>query len=206
MRLVTRLVLLIIFVAQPLAARAQVLISGETGGKKNQAVLITANGLFPKGLRLFNAYVSYGYGLGKRFDGMISYGNITALGQTQHYAGLGFNANIAKREKTFVDVSLFNILTVPLHRRKEASTLLLNSAIVVSRPVTIGQRTVTFYSGVNALIPIGAVKDKLFTPPETFVNVPIGFSMSLSKNWIFYGEIDPGPNLKTAGVGFLRTF
>ncbi len=193
---------LVCFIAR--VSKAQVLITGETGGKGSKALLFTANGLAPEGLNLFNTYVQLGYGIGKKIDLMAAYGNITALGQSQNYAGLGANINIVRREKALVDVSFFNVLTVPLHRRKESSTLLLNSAIVASRPIT---STVTLYGGINFLVPIGReVKNKLFTPPETFVNVPIGFSMNLSKKWVFYGEVDPGPNLKTAGIGFLRIF
>lgn len=200
---VAGLLVLSLITLGPSRLKAQVLITGETGGKGNQAVLFTVNGLAPEGLRLFNAYVSYGYAVSDRVGLMATYGNITALGQTQHYAGVGFNAQLLRREKSFVDISSFNVLTTPLHRRKEASTLLLNSAIVASRPIT---STVTLYSGINFLIPIGSVRDELFTPPETFVNVPIGASIRLADKWYFYGEVDAGPNLKTAGIGFLRVF
>lgn len=199
-----KLVLVFLLCFFTISAHAQVLITGETGGKNGKALLISANALMPEGLNLFNAYVQFGYGLTSRFDGFVSYGNISALGQTQHYFGVGGNLNLFKRnqEKGWADISWFNVVSIPLHRRKEASTILLNTAVVVSRPVG----KITVYSGLNFLIPLGAVRDKLFTPPEIFINVPVGASFTLSKRWIFYGEYDAGTNLKTAGIGFLRIF
>jgi len=200
------LFLLLALAAAPRAAEAQVLVTGETGGKGAASVLVTGNGLFPEGLRLFNAYVQAGYGVSDRLDAFVSYGNITALGRTQHYAGVGGNLRLVRREHAFVDVSTFHSASVPLSRRAEASTLLLNSALIASRPVRAGARTLSLYTGANFTIPIGARRDKLFTPPETFVNLPIGVSTTLAGKWVIYLEVDAGPGLKSAGVGLLRGF
>ena len=192
--------------ALPAAARAQVLATAETGGKGSKGLLVTASGLAPEGLRLFNAYAEFGYGLTDRIDALVGYGNISALGRTQHYALAGGNFRISKREHTFVDLSSFDVVAVPFTKRREGSTALLTAALVASRPVKLGAKTWTPYSGVNFTVPIGAIRDKLFSPPETLVNVPIGISTGIGKKWVFYGEVDAGPNLKAAGVGLLLLF
>lgn len=185
---------------------AQVLVTGETGGKNNQAVFVSANGLFPKGLELLNTYGQFVCGWTDRFDVMVVYGNISALGETQNYVGFGWNANLLRRDQAFFDVSFFNVITTPLHRRDEASTVLTTPALVVSRPVTVGGRQLGLYTGLNATIPLGQVKDKLFTPPETFWNVPVGVSTNITSKWSLYVETDLGPNLKTVGLGLLKAF
>lgn len=181
---------------------AQVLATGETGGKDSKAVFFTANGLFPEGLRLFNTYGQYVYGATNNLDLMFTYGNISALGRTQHYGGVGWNMNFLKRDKAFVDISFFNVVTVPFNKTGEASTILMTPAVVVSRPVG----KATLYGGLSSIVPVGKVKDKLFTPPETFFSVPMGFSAKLSENWIVCVEFDAGTNLKSTGIGFLKIF
>lgn len=185
---------------------AQVLATGETGGKGGQAVFLTANGLYPEGLSLFNANVQYSFGLTDKVDVVAIYGNISALGENQHYAGFGWNVNLLKRNQALVDVSFFNTVTFPVSRRSESSTVLLTPALVVSRPVTIAGRTVAIYTGLNSVVPIGNIQDKLFTPPETLLNVPAGVSVVLSKKWVTYVEYDYGSNLSSVGVGILRVF
>ena len=187
-------------------ASAQVLATAETGGKGNQALFISANGLYPEGLTLFNTYGQYVYGLTDRIDVAATYGNISALGENQNYVGLGWNAVLLRRNQALVDVSFFNVVTLPLNNRSQASTVVMTPAVVVSRPVTVAGKSITVYSGLNSLVPIGSTQDKLFTPPETFFNVPIGVSVPLDKRWIVCIEVDPGINLKTLGVGLIRTF
>ncbi len=187
-------------------APAQVLATAETGGKGNHAVLVSANGLYPEGLTLFNAYGQYVYGLTDYIDVTVAYGNISALGESQNYVGLGWNAVLLRRSQAFVDVSFFNVITLPLSNRSQASTVVMTPAVVVSRPMTVAGKSITIYSGLNSLVPIGATQNKLFTPPETLFNVPIGISMPLSKKWIVCAEVDPGTNLKTLGLGVVRTF
>lgn len=187
-------------------AEGQVLTTGETGGKGNSAVFVSANGLFPEGLTLFNTYGQYVYGADDNLDLFVTYGNISAQGRTQHYAGVGWNLKLLGRDRAFVDVSFFNTFTLPLNKRNEASVMLATPAIVVSRPVTLAGRTVSLYSGLSLTAPVGQVKDKLFTPPETFITVPMGLSTALSGRWAVYAEFDAGRGQNTMGVGLLRTF
>ncbi len=209
MRLRMAMAMVVFYSIFLLNLHAQVLITGQTGGKGGQAVLVSANGIFPDGLSLFNAYGQYGYGLTDRFDGMLILGSITALGRTHEYAGIGWNLNLLSQKKSGVDVSFFNTVTTPLNKTSESSTLLMTPAIVVSRSLTLKGVNIAPYSGLNLVAPIGAVRDKLFTPPKTIVNLTIGSSINLSKKWILFVEYDPAINNggeQTAGLGLLRTF
>lgn len=188
------------------SASAQVLATAETGGKGGQAVLFSANGLLPEGLKLFNVYGQYIYGVTDRLDVGPIYGNITALGRTQHYVGLGWNLTLLRRSQTFVDVSLFGTATVPLNSRNDASTVLATPALVVSRPLTLNGKAVNLYSGLNTNVPVGQRTDKLFTLPETVWNVPVGISTAVSGNWLLYAETDVHNGIKAVGIGLVRTF
>lgn len=195
---------LIIFFA-PLAS-AQVLVSGETGGQGNKAILLSANGIFPEGLELVNFYAQYIYGMNDRLDIGPIYGNITVLGQTQHYVGLGWNLNLVRRNRAFVDVSFFGAVTAPFNNRNKASIFLTASALVISRPINIGNRFLSLYTGISTLVPLGEKEDKLFTPPGVVWSIPIGFSTSLVDGWSVYTEVDVHPKFKAVGVGLIRAF
>jgi hypothetical protein len=185
---------------------AQVLATGETGGKASKALLLTANGLFPEGLNLFSPYAQFIYGLNPRTDFLVSAGTISALGRTQSFIGGGALIQLLKRDRFLVDIASFHLFSTPLNKRDEACHVLYNTAVIASHPVTIAGKPVTVYSGVNFLIPIGSAADKLFTPPDLQINVPIGFSTNLTKKWVFMAEYDAGPDLKSAGIGLLRLF
>ncbi|MDP3763796.1 MAG: hypothetical protein Q8Q92_04115 [bacterium] len=188
------------------SANAQVLATGETGGKGNQAVLVSANGLLPEGLELLNVYSQYVYGVTDWLDFGPVYGNISALGRTQHYVGAGWNLRLLRRSQVFVDVSFFGVVTVPLNKRDEASTVFTAPALVVSRPVTLHGKLVALYTGLNTSVPVGQRGDKLFTPPEAVWNVPVGFSTAVSGSWLLYAEVDVKNRVKAVGVGLVRTF
>ncbi len=180
-------------------AGAQVLTTAETLGKGRQAVMFSENRLFVGGDKLNIAYVQYVRGLTKRFDLYVSLGETRIFGENQAWLGLGGNLNLFRVEK--VNVSIFNIFSVPVHRRSEASTVLLNSAIVVSRNIT---ERFALYSGVNSLWPIGAKERGLFTPATKKINVPLGTAVFLGK-WGIFAESDLG-RLKAVGIGVARLF
>lgn len=185
---------------------AQVLATGETGGQGNSAVLISANGLMPEGLELLNVYGQYLYGVTNWLDIGPIYGNVSALGRTQHYIGLGWNLNLLRRNRTYVDVSFFGVATTPLNKKDEASTVFTAPALVVSRLVSVGGRSFGLYSGINTNVPLGQTNDKLFTPPDSTWNVPVGATTAVSKNWLLFAEVDFKRRLKAVGVGLVRTF
>ena len=188
------------------SASAQVLTTGETGGKGNQAILFSVNGIFPEGLKLFNIYGQYIYGVSDRLDVGPIYGNISALGSTQHYAGFGWNLALIHRSQAFVDVSFFGAATFPLNNRSEASTVLTAPSLVVSRPVTLNGKSVTLYSGITTLVPIGQTEDTLFTPPDVVWSIPIGFSTAVADGWSLYAEVDVHQVFKAVGIGLVKTF
>ena len=185
---------------------AQVLATGETGGKGNHAVLLSANAIVPDGLSLLNVFGQYIYGVTDRLDVGPVYGNVSALGRTQHYVGVSWNLNLLRRSQTFVDVSFFGVVTVPLNKRGEASTVFTAPAIIVSRPVNIKGRPINLYSGFNTNAPISQRADKLFTPPETVWNIPVGLSVAVSGKWMICAEVDIHNNVNAFGAGLIRTF
>lgn len=183
------------------AADAQVLTVGDTLGKDKSGVLLSDNVIYPgDGIPSLNiAYAMFARGVSKRFDLYLSAGETRTEGMTQAWLGGGGNLHLLTAGK--VSLSLFNVASVPLNRRSEASDVLMNSAIVASVPV--GPRLMV-YSGVNSLIPIGHRARGIFTPPDTRVNVPIGATYALGP-WGLWAEGDIGP-LHAIGVGLTRVF
>jgi hypothetical protein len=178
---------------------AQVLTTAETLSKDKEAVMFSENRLFVGGDELNIVYIQYIRGLTTRFDFYASLGGTQIFGENQAWVGVGGNLRLFRMGK--VNVSSFNILSVPVHRRSEASTVLLNSAIVMSRNIT---ERFALYSGVNSLWPIGAKERGLFTPPTKKINVPLGTAISLGK-WTVFTEADIG-RLKAVGIGISKTF
>lgn len=174
-------------------AHPQVLTTAETLGKGKHALLFTENRLFVEGVQLNIVYGQYVRGLSHRFDLYASVGASRIFEQNQAYVGVGGNYHFFNFEK--VHVSSFNIVSSPLHRHGDSSTVLLNSALVVSR--SLGKFWA--YSGINLLVPIGAKERGLFTPATKKTNVPVGASFGWGKSLVFV-EGDFG-KLKAVGVG-----
>jgi hypothetical protein len=181
------------------AVSAQILTTGETLGKNRQAIMFSGNWLFVDSDKLNIAYLQYIRGLNERFDFYLSAGGTRIYRENQEWVGIGGNLRLFRVEK--VNVSGFNIFSVPVHRRSEASTVLLNSAIVVSRNIT---ERVALYSGINSLWPIGARERGVFTPPTKKINVPLGIGVFWGR-WGIFTEGDFG-RLKGVGIGISKTF
>jgi hypothetical protein len=180
---------------------AQVLTTAETLGKGKSGLLVTDNVIVP-GEGIANLNIAYGQfvrGLSDRFDLYVSAGATTTEGSTQAWLGGGGNLRLARIRK--VSVSFFTVASVPLNHRDEACRVLWNPAIVASVPVNA---TLSIYSGVNSLVPIGDRARGIFTPPSTKVNVPIGAMVALGP-WAVWGEADFG-TLRAFGVGLSRVF
>lgn len=206
MKLIRILFLVSIIGLFPYSLSAQALATGETGGKGGRAILVSANGITPEGLELYNFYGQYIYGLTDWLDLGPVYGNISALGQAQHYLGFGWNARLLKRNQVFFDVSFFGVVTTPLNQRSNSSVILTAPALIISRPVTIGESSISLYSGFNTNIPLGNVQDKLFTPPDLIWNVPIGFSRAVSERWLLFAEVDVHSRIEALGLGLVKIF
>ncbi len=186
--------------------QAQILATGETGGKGSKALLLTANGSFTESADSFSPYAQFIYGANPRTDLLVSAGTVTTLGKTQGFVAGGALFQLLKRDRFLLDVASFNLFSTPINRRDEACGVLYTTAIIASHPIRIAGNTAAIYSGITFLIPLGTVEDKLFTPPEVQVLVPIGFSINLPKKWVLYGEFDAGADLKLAGIGLLKLF
>jgi hypothetical protein len=180
-------------------ADAQVVTIAETLGKGKTGLLVTDNVIVP-GERIPNlniAYVEFARGLTERFDLYLAAGETTTDGSTQAWLGGGGNLRLARIRK--LTLSLFNVASVPLNHRDQACLVLWNPAIVASVPLNA---TLTVYSGLNSLVPIGERERGIFTPPSAKVNVPIGAAVALGA-WGIWGEADLG-TLNAVGVGVTR--
>lgn len=177
---------------------AQVLTTAETSGKGKQSVLFSENRLFVDGVQLNIVYLQYVRGINNKFDFYASVGGTRIFGENQAWLGVGGNVHLFRAKR--LDVCLFNVASVPLHRRRDSSTVLLNSALVVSQSF----EKFSLYSGVNSLIPIGVAARGLFTPPEKKINVPFGVFIPRGR-WGIFTETDIG-HLKAVGVGVSYSF
>lgn len=179
-------------------AHAQVLSTADTLGRGKTAILLSDNELYAgDGIRLNIAYAMAARGLNERFDIFFSFGETATNGEAQAWIGGGGNLHLAKVKG--VSLSAFNIASIPVHRRDEACLVLLNSALVASRPV--GPK-IFIYSGLNTLIPIGERNRGVFTPPDLKVNVPFGVTYAVGP-WGLWGEVDVG-QLHALGFGVTR--
>jgi len=183
----------------------QVLTTAETLGRGNQAVLLSENRIFVDGARLHLVVGQYVRGVSDRVD-LYLVGGLTRTDDetesdvlNQSWLGLGGNWSIAEFRQ--FRVSLFGVLSAPLTRREQASEVLANPALIVSR--TVVKDRLTLYGGVNALVPIGHRERGWFTPTRTEVNVPAGAFILLGK-WGLFVEGDIG-HLKAVGVGLSRS-
>jgi hypothetical protein len=183
------------------AADAQVLSTAETLGKGKSGLLLSDNLIVPGDniAHLNIAYAEFARGLSDRFDLYLAAGETTTEGSTQTWIGGGGNLRLARIGK--LSLSLFNVASVPLNRRGEASLVLWNPALIASAPLTA---KLAVYSGVNALVPIGERERGYFTPPSNKVNVPIGATVALGA-WGVWGEADFG-TLNTVGLGITRVW
>jgi hypothetical protein len=194
--------LLVCWLAGAAPASGQVLLTGEPGGAGAQSVAVTANLISPKDFgNLTNFWALYGFGLTDRVDLFASYGAISVFGETQHYAGVGSNIGVLRRNQHGLDVSVMSGVTAPLSRRGQAATLLGTIAVIASRPVTIGSLTMTPYGGFESVVPIGGRARGVFTPVETLHAGIAGVAIPLQKTWTAYVEYNPGPNLRSGGAG-----
>jgi hypothetical protein len=180
-------------------AHGQVLSIGETLGKGKSGLLLSDNAIVP-GAGIPNLNIAYGEfarGLSDRFDLYLSFGETTTDGETQVWTGGGGNLRLARVRK--VTFSLFTVASIALTRRDKACQVLWNPALIASAPLG---KQLTFYSGVNSLIPIGDRERGIFTPPSTKVNVPIGGTYAIGR-WGIWVEGDVG-TLNALGLGLTR--
>lgn len=193
----TFVVMIVLLVA--VQASAQVLTTADTLGAGKNALMGSENALVMDGTQINIAYAMYVRGLTSSADLYLAAGETHLLGQRQAWLGIGGNVHLGKIAGN--SISLFGVVSLPLTGRQVGSSVLINQALMVSRPLT---DKVSLYSGINVLIPVGASTTRFFTPPETQANVPVGVSVTLG-NWGLTAEADFG-KLKALGVALSRTF
>ena len=188
------------------SAQAQVLTTADTLGKGVQGALASDSHIFVDDARLHIIAGQYVRGLTDRLDLYLLASDTRTDDETgttvldQFSLGAGGNWTIT-RWKGF-SVSLFGIVSVPLTHRDQASDVLADAALVISR--TVVKDRLALYGGVNALVPIGHRSRGWFTPTDTEVNAPVGGLVMLGK-WGVFAEVDIG-HLTAVGIGLSRVF
>lgn len=189
------------WVAGAAAASGQVLLTAETLGSGSQTVAASANLIAPEDFgTLVNFWAQYGYGVADRVDVFAAYGNISVFDETQHYVAVGSSIGMLRRDRHGLDVSFFSNVSTPLTRRDQAALLFGTFALIASRPLQVGSIVVTPYGGLEAVVPAGHRARGIFTPVETLFAGIAGLAVPLNKSWTAYVEVNPGPNLRSAGV------
>ena len=98
--------LLLFLVTAVRVAHGQVFFTGETSGNGASSVFVAANvGRVSNFTTSANFWTAYTRGFHDRLDAFLFYGNLTILGQTQHYAGLGSSVGVLKRSRHAVDLA-----------------------------------------------------------------------------------------------------
>jgi hypothetical protein len=189
------------------ALDSQVLITAENGGKHSQSVTASANAIQVRGLgSLSNNWVQYGLGLGSHVDAFVGYGNAVIFGGSQSYAAIGSNIGLLRRSRTGLDLSFYNNTAIPMNRRRQASEVLLVSALIASRPVRLGGHSLTLYGGASRQTPIGKAPDSLFTPAMAVYNGVVGSSVPITRNMAILFEYNPGGSQRSGGIAVLYLF
>jgi hypothetical protein len=198
--------LLLALLLAALRTDGQVLTTADTLGRGVQSAFVSENRLFVDGARLHIVIGQYVRGVSDRVDVYVLVGHTRTDDEAgsrvdgQTWIGGGGNWRIA-RWKGF-SASLFGVASLPLDRRSQACTVLVNPALIVSR--TVVPDRLALYSGLNALVPVGNRARAWFTPGKTEVNVPAGAMLMLGR-WAAFAEADIG-HLKALGFGISRTF
>jgi hypothetical protein len=164
MKAIALLAFLLVFAP---AAQAQVLTTADTVGRGVQGLLVSENRIFVDGVRLHLVVGQYVRGLTPSFDLYVLASGTRTDDETgasvvnQLSAGAGGNWRIG-RWRGF-SASVFGVVSAALTRRSQASDVLANPAVVVSR--TVVEDRLALYTGVNALVPIGHRRRGWFTSP-----------------------------------------
>ena len=200
MRTVLLVVVALVFAAVG-TSEAQVLTTAETIGRAHQAVLFSENRVFVEGARLHMVVGQYVRGVADHVDIYVVAGatrtDDEAGTSVLNQAWLGAGANWSVGSWRGFRASLFGVVSAPITRRSQASVILANPAVVVSR--TIIKDRLALYTGVNALVPVGHADRGWFTPPDTKVNVPAG-ALIMAGKWGLFVEADIG-HLRALGFG-----
>lgn len=196
MRRILLFAVVVVVLLVPGSMFGQTLTTAETLGKEKKSLFLAESGLFVQDFTTLNyAYGQYIVGLADKFDLYVGPGIVTGFGRSQANFGVGGNLGLLK-SKSF-NVSFYNFLSTGLNKRDESSTALLFSAVVASRNF----QGFSLYFGYSVLSPLGRVKDKLFTPPEPFHNVPVGVMIPLGSHALFV-EYDYGRKMKVVAIGY----
>jgi hypothetical protein len=194
-------------IASARLASGQAFFPGETGGKGTSSVFVAANTAFVHDFTApGNFWTAYTRGVHDRVDAFGYYGNLTIYGRTQHYVGVGSSIGILRRADCGVDLAFLNFFSTPFNRRDEAASVSAFFALSASRPIRVGRRSITIFSGYLRGESFGQRTGKLFSAPSATHNGMIGTVLPLSNGLSLIAEYDPGRSQQNVGVALLYLF
>jgi hypothetical protein len=192
----------IILVLMGLAAlaNAQIQSTAEVLGKGKSALFASFNAYTAKDSDTATTTIlQYWHGVTDRVD-VFAGTNFTSIsGEKQIGANAGANINLVKTRA--VSVSAFNMLSVPLNRRSDASAATWFAAAIASHDFHV----VAVYGGYSATIPVGHISGRLFTSADVIHNFPVGIAIPRGK-WAAYVEYNFGRKTQLGGLGIAYTF
>lgn len=195
--------LVIVMLFAVFCASAQVLNIADTLGKGKVGVFTGTSALLVRDFTTINwSFAEAIYGVSDRVDVYAGVSTTTLLGQTQAAPVVGANINILKSK--VVNISLFNILSIPAHRRNESSKVAWFTSVIASRAIQTGEYSWYAYTGYSAYVPLGNRANTLFTPPGPVHNVPLGVALPAGR-WMIFAEYNLGGVQKVAAIGISRT-
>lgn len=198
-----RLLLIVALSVCASVAQAQVLVTGRTVGKGNGVAFVSGDGILTDGIGIANNWGGVEVGIANRVDLFGGGGNFSLLGHQFPYAVAGGLFGLPT-QKFYVDASAYQVAIVPLYDRKDTSTSIINSAIVMSKTFTLKWRgyAITPYIGASWLYSLGP-KDRILSIPHCTFQVPLGVSVPLGKKFGVAIEYDQGT---TKSFGFALSY
>ena len=175
---------------------AQLLMTGETIGRNKAMVFFSPSLVWavnsPKSTFSFGQVM---YGLNNRVDIAFGVSLSTVLGQRQFGVIAGTNVNMLKTK--VLSLSTWQNFGTGLHHRKESCDIWWYPSLVISRNF----KNITVYGGYAVTIPIGNIKDKLFTSNDVIHDIPMGISWTKGKSSLF-SEYNYGPKYSVIAIGY----
>ena len=194
---------LVLFLGCATGASTQVLVTGQTAGKGNGVAFVSSNGVFADGIDAANNWGGVEVGIAGHIDLFGGGGAFSLPGHQFPYAVAGGLFGLPTRKLHF-DASTYQVAILPLYDRKDASTSIINSALVVSKTFTLKRFTITPYTGASWLYSLGP-KDRMFSIPHCTFQIPFGISIPISEKLGLVIEYDEG-STKSFGIALSYSF
>jgi len=181
-------------------ALAQVMVTADPSGAGKSTVAVSLPYQADDFYGLHAPQVSLSQGLSNWLDVSVVAGANFYGGHKQAWVGAGGNLRVLRVGKN--SVSLFGVVTTPVHRREKSSATMLSSAVIVSREFL---PTLTVYVAPNWLKTLSGQRVEGFTLTQKRFDVPIGASVGWDDGTRLVAELDFA-SMKAFSMSIRKTF